>query len=405
MPLNNLPSEVVAQLLEHFTKPVPRPQADEFPAPPALFVDSSSLAALARTSKHLHNHTLEKLYRHVSISPVVHTSTGSTHASVISLARAILDSPRSSEIAPLVQVLHICWSANLSSGQTVLNIIAACRNISYLSIDFEHRGDDHHERLPLEELLEVLETMPKLQTLNMRFTQVDTKYDSLYTPACLRLRLPHLISLRIKGVPTAALDPEVVHPLPSLRHLHIDHFDLPSAHLVKYIELVTAETELQQLELVDIEEPSDILSLLPSRIHTSVKKLRIALDDSLLDLKALSKFKVLQVLDLGYSGFSGQDLPSLPSPLVDLTFFPSTLELLAALAKALRLAGYLPSLKRVHLTGADDAFWDDGEASAEEWAAALQTLATFESVLKSRGIMLSPRLWRNELEERFSPEN
>lgn len=402
MSLDNLPTEVVAQLLEHFTKPVPQPQAGDFPAPPALTVDSVSLAALARTSKCFHHQATEKLYRHVHISPVVHPETGSTYACVKSLAHAVLESTRRNEIAPLVQVLHICWSANLSTGQIVLDIIAACRNISYLSVDFEHRGDGH-ERLPLEKLLEVLEAMPHLRTLNMRFTQVDTKHDSLYTPACLRLRLPHLLSLRIKSVPTATLDQSIVHPLPSLRHLHVDHFDLASSALVEYIRLVTAETDLHQLELVDIEEQSDILSLLPNRIYTSLRKLKIALDDSLLDLKALSKFIVLQVLDLGYSGFSGQDLPSLPSPLVDLTFFPSTLELLAALADALKTAGYLPSLRRVHLTGADDAFWDDGEASAEQWDAALHTLATFESVLNSRGIALTPRLWRNELEERTLP--
>lgn len=402
MSLGSLPSEVIAQLLEQFTKPVPRSQADEFPSPPALLVDSSSLAALARTSTRLHRQTLETLYRHVHISPIVHTEPGSTYASVKSLAHAVLQSPRRSEIAPLVQVLHICWSANLSTGKIVLDILRACRNISYLSIDFEHRGDDW-EALPLEELLEVLESMPHLRTLNMRFTQVDIKHHSLYIPACLRLRLPHLLSLRVKGVTSADLDQGSVHPLPSLRHLHIDHFDLAPSQLVKYIESVTAETELRQLELVDLEEPSDILSLLPTRIHSSLEKLTIALDDSIMNLKALSKFKVLQELDLGYSGFVAQDLPSLPSPLVHLSFFPSTLELLAAFAEALRATGYLPRLKRVHLTGADDAFWDDGEASPEQWQSALGTLATFESVLKSRGITLSPRIWRSQLEERTGP--
>lgn len=402
MSLGSLPSEVVAQLLEHFTKPVPRPHADEFPSPPALQVDSASLAALARTSTRFHRESLGSLYRHVHISPIVHLATGGTHASVKSLAYAVLQSPRRQEIAPLVQVLHICWSANISTGQIVLDILRACRNVSYLSVDFEHRGDGY-EPLPLEALLQVLESMPHLRTLNMRFTQVDVKHDSLYTPACLRLRLPHLLSLRIKGVHSAILDQSIVHPLPSLRHLHIDHFELASSQLVKYIELVTAETELRQLELVDLEESSDILSLLPSRMHTSLEKLTIALDDSIMNLKALSKFKVLQVLDLGYSGFVEQDLSCLPTPLVHLSFFPSTLELLAALAEALRASGYLPRLKRVHLTGADDAFWDDGDASQEQWESALRTLATFESVLRSRGITLSPRLWRNQLEERTLP--
>lgn len=397
-----LPSEVVAQLLEQFTRPAPKPELSEFPSPPQLIVDSASIAALARTSRRFYDESLEKLYRNVHISPVNHGETGSTLAAVQSLAHAVLEGPRRHQIAPLVQVLHICWSANLNTGRLVLDIIAACRNISYLSVDFEHRGDGL-ERLPLEDLLSLLEDLPHLRTLNMRFTQVDPKHDGLYTPACLNLRLPRLLSLRIKGVPNAIFDQSLVHPLPSLRHLHIDHFDLPPQQLARYIELVTAETQLEHLELVDIEEPSDILSRLPSRIHSSVKKLKVALDDSLLDLRALSNFNVLQVLDLGYSGFSGPDLISLPTPLVDFTFFPSTLELLAALAEMLKLEEYLPSLRRVHLTGADDAFWDDGEASPEQWASALNTLATFEGVLRSRGIRLTPRLWRNELEGRTIP--
>ncbi|KAK9897135.1 hypothetical protein P389DRAFT_53636 [Cystobasidium minutum MCA 4210] len=404
MSLCNLPSEVTAQLFELFTRPVPRPEASEFPPPPDLVVDSASIAALARVSKRFHAEGLDKLYRHCFISPICHTGTGTTHIPVQSFAHAVLESSRRHVIAPLVQTLHICWSANLANAHLVLNSIAACRNISYLSVDFEHRGDAVLERLPLEDLLAVVESLPRLRTLNMRFTQVDAKHNALYTPACLRLRLPHLLSFRIKGVPNASsFDPTMVHPFPSLKHLHVDHFDLPPMQLVKYIALVTAETELEHLELVDIEESSDIVSHLPTRIHATLKRLRIALDDSLLDLKSLSKFKVLQVLDLGYSAFSGQDLNSLPQPLVDFTFFPSTLELLAALARMLKMSDYLPSLQRVHLTGADDAFWDDGEASAEQWTSALDTFASFEKVLDERGSTLTPRAWRDVLAERNKP--
>lgn len=348
----------------------------------------------------MHAQSLEKLYRHCHISPIDHRGTGSTLPAVTSFAHAVLESPRRDKIAPLVQTLHICWSANVCTAHTVLDIIAACHNVSYLSVDFEHRGEGH-TRLPLEKLLNVLEAMPSLRTLNFRFTQVDTKYDHLYIPACLGLRLPRLLSLRIKGVPTAFLDESIVHPLPSLRHLHIDHFDLASLQLARYIELVSSKTELEHLELVDIDSPSDILSLLPSRIHASLNKLKIALDDSFLDLKALSKFQYLQVLDLGYSGFSGQDLRFLPTSLVDFTFFPSTLELLTALANALKTSDFLPILRKVHLNGADDAFWDDGEASPEEWDSALSIMAIFESVLSSRGILYTPKRWRNKLEERL----
>jgi hypothetical protein len=57
-------------------------------------------------------------------------------------------------------------------------------------------------------------------------------------------------------------------------------------------------------------------------------------------------------------------------------------------------------LKSIHLTGAEEAFWDDGEASGEQWRDALFTIANFEEVLKNRYISLSPTRWRGQLEER-----
>lgn len=402
MSLCDLPSEVIAQILEQFTRPVPKPQASHFPGPSELLVDSASIVTLARTCKRFHEETLDKLYRHVFVSPVVHLGVGATLSAIESFAHAVLSSPSRHLIARSVQTLHICWSANVSTARIALQAIAACSNVSYLSVDFEHRGEAELERLPLEDLLCILEAKSTtLRTLNMRFTQVDAKYNALYTPACLRLRLPYLLSLRIKGVPNAtSFDPSLVHPLPSLKHLHMDHFDLPPMQLVKYIELVTAETELEHLELGDIEESSDIVSHLPTRIQGSVKKLEIALDESVLDLKALFKFKVLQALDLGYSGFSRNDLSSIPCSLVDFTFFPSTIELLDSLTQMLKTSAYLPNLKRIHLTGVEDAFWDDGEATADQWAVALLTFADFESVLERRGILLTPVDWKVVLEER-----
>lgn len=404
MKFDELPDEILGHIFESFTAPAPQASQRQFPSPPEIIqaIDRPTLLALCLTSHKCCKEAQVKLYRHLPLSPVVHVREGSTFLKLEAAARSVLKPAQggsSVSLASIVTSLHVCWSANHAKHGVVLELIAALPYLSYLSLDFEHRGTTAAV-LPVEVMFSLLEQKPRLETLNLRFTEVDVQLERLYVPACLRFRLAPLRSLRLKGVPNAALRRKIVHPLPNLEHLHIEYFDLPPAQLTAYIETITSMTSLKHLSLVDLDESPGVLAHLPARLRQTLERLVLDLDSTNLALEPLAHYSVLRHLQLGHTAFSGDDVRYLPASLVTLQFHPGCLEQVAHLAALLTDPQCLPQLRAIRLCGSYTAFWAGDEAQDRHWLLAKETVSYLLAVADCRGITIEPERWLHQLEER-----
>ena len=403
MKFEDLPREVLGHIFESFTYPVPQAASGELPAPPEILgnLDKATLRSLCLTSKRCYGEALPKLYRHMPLSPVVHTNEGTTWRHLERAARTLLgsESTYTCSLSSMVTSLHVCWSARHPENHLVMHLVATLPNLSYLSLDFEHRGTGI-ARLPIEAIFSILERKPSLETLNLRFTEVDIQLEHLYVPACLRFNIHGLRSLRLKGVPTAALQQNFVHPLPKLSHLSIDYFDLPPLQLTAYIDMITAMSTLTELSLVDLEESGDTLAYLPDRFHGTLQRLTLDLDGASLNLQALERYAVLKHLQLGFTPFRGVEFKHLPPSLVSIQFHPGTLEQMLHLSAGLTSSRYLPKLRIIHLCGSCEAFWHGDDSQEDDWQLAKGIMSQFLAVTACRGISVEPPNLVDQLEDR-----
>lgn len=396
-----MPEELLGQIFEHFVSSVPNPDKGQFPAPPEVWVDYRTLQALSLTCRAFRSQAQHKLFRHCKVSPFIHNVPGKAWRRLERLAIPLFGGlgSNSAMFRNVVTSLQVCWSANHQHNGLVLELLASCRNISYLALDFEHRGDGV-QRLPVERAIELLEKMEKLQSLNLRFTEVDVHLEYLYVPDCLSFQLPHLRSLRMKGVPTAYLHKAVAHPIPHLKFLHLEYFDLSPDELPRYVSQITEGAELEELSLVDLEDSCDVLQRLPQRLHRSVKRLTLDLDSTSLDLRPLAFFSGLTYLNLGYSPFSPKGMPYFPPALDHLAFYPSTIQQLETLASLLASIRFLPSLRTIQLWGIDDSLWSNEDATYSEWMHARTVVHACVKVAKLRRIEVKPSDWQMQFEQR-----
>ena len=267
-----------------------------------------------------------------------------------------------------------------------MDLIASLPNLSYLSLELEHRGSGT-SRLPIEAMFAVLERKPYLETLNLRFTEVDVQLEHLYVPACLRFRIHGLHSLRLKA-------------LPNLLHLYIEYFDLPPVQLTAYIEMITATASLRELALVDLEESCDTITHLPNRFHGTLERLTLDLDGSSLDLRALISYRALKHLQLGFTPFRATDFKFLPKSLKTLQFHPGTLEQVLHLTAYLANTTFLPDLRAITLCGSYEAFWYGDDSREDDWQLAKEIVAQFLVVVACRKIDVHPEGLLEQLEER-----